>query len=260
MASTLEPRIHEGPMEAALNEAFREDALRELRRTNFQIILDRLDRIRKPGQRKVLDVGCGHGWFVEAAVRRGYDVTGLEPDSAIAAKARGQPARVITGFFPNDLPPGERFDIISFHDVFEHLPDPRAAAVAAHRLLTPRGILVLNLPSSRGALFRAARLLARVGMPGALDRMWQRGFPSPHLSYFHPGMLSAFVSAIGFQEVYTGTLTSVTRSGLWPRLRADRGLPLWRCAVLWMVLVLSEPAIQRLPADISLQVFQRIDP
>jgi 2-polyprenyl-3-methyl-5-hydroxy-6-metoxy-1,4-benzoquinol methylase len=257
-ASNLQPAIDDaGRATTQLDEAFRHDALEPLRRANFERVLDVLDHLRKPQQRRLLDVGCAHGWFVEAAERRGYAVTGLEPDARIAAVARTRAQRIIAGFFPGDLPAAERYDVITFHDVFEHLPDPRGALAACHERLDDDGLLVLNLPSSEGVLFRTARALARIGIAGPLDRLWQRGFPSPHLTYFTPEVLASMLRAEGFEEVHRSSLPSFTREGLWQRLRYDRATSIVRAAMLWPPLWALSLVIRWLPGDISLQVFRR---
>jgi SAM-dependent methyltransferase len=260
LSSNLEPDIGPAGAHASIDEGFRRDALQTLRTKNFELALDTLDRLRSPGQRKILDVGCGHGWFLDAATRRGYDVLGLEPDPYIAAQARETSRRVISGFFPADVPAGERFDIITFHDVFEHLPDPRAAAVAVSDRLNPGGLLAINIPSSRGFVYRSARLFERLGISGPMDRLWQRGFPSPHISYFHPEVLANFLAGVGFSELYSGKLLSLTLDGLWARLRYDRASPLWASAGLWLGFSLGAPIIRFLPGDITFQVFRRTDP
>ncbi|MBK9964435.1 MAG: methyltransferase domain-containing protein [Holophagales bacterium] len=201
--------------------------------------------------------GARTGGSCRRPPRRGYLATGLEPDPLIADQARQDGLSVTTGFFPQDLPDAAVFDVISFHDVFEHLPSPREAAAACFHRLSPGGLLVLVLPSARGALFRPARFFSRLGLHGPLDRMWQRGFPSPHLSYFHPAALEAMLRPQGFREVYRGTLPSFTRRGLWQRLRYDRRSSRLVCAVQWLALSLLSSIQGLLPADISFQLFIR---
>lgn len=197
LSSNLTPSM-DVPAAMSIDEDHRHRALERLRRANFERILDAVDAVRPPRRATVLDVGCAHGWFLDAAARRGYVVSGVEPDASIAAQARARHPQVVTGFFPDALAPEERFDLISFHDVFEHLPDPAAALAACRARLNDGGLLIVNLPSSKGALFRIARALDRCGVHGPFDRLWQRGFPSPHLTYFHPDLLGAFVARAGF--------------------------------------------------------------
>lgn len=257
LASNLAPVIGDDASPDSIDEAYRREALDSLRHRSFERVLDALQQLPIPRPGRLLDVGCAHGWFLQAASHRGYRAIGLEPDPAIAAQARLDGLSVISGFFPQDLPDREIFDVISFHDVFEHLPSPREAAAACFQRLSPGGHLVLVLPSSKGVLFRLARLFSRVGLHGPLDRMWQRGFPSPHLTYFHPVALAGMLQSHGFREVHRDTLPSFSRTGLWQRLRYDRGSSLVVSAVQWLALVLLSPLQALFPSDISFQVFVR---
>lgn len=90
--------------------------------------------------------------------------------------------------------------------------------------------------------------------------MWQRGFPSPHLTYFHPVALAGMLRSHGFREVHRSTLPSFTRTGLWQRLRYDRRSSLFVSAVQWLALGLLSPLQTLLPSDISFQVFVREHP
>ena len=241
----------------ALDESQRSHALEDLRRASFESVLDRLSEVSPNRPATLLDVGSAHGWFLQAASRRGYRAVGIEPDAAMAEQSRQAGCDVMHGYFPQDLPGDLRFDVIAFNDVFEHLPDPRAAAAGCFERLSPGGILTITLPSSQGALFRIARLLDAVGIHGPFDRMWQRGFPSPHLSYFHPEGLARMLADAGFDQVYAGHLPSFTRDGLWQRLRFDRQTSWLGSVVMFAPLYLLAGVFSLLPADISVQVFRR---
>jgi len=108
----------------------------------------RLARIaRRLGLRgtRVLDVGCGPGFFLATARATGWEVAGLELSEAACRFARDELSIDVTQGTAEDtdLPAG-RFDLITFWDVLEHLPDPRAALVNAARALRPGGGLVLS--------------------------------------------------------------------------------------------------------------------
>jgi len=240
---------------AALREDERAAGLAALRTANFERVLDRLAAcgVRPPGA--LLEVGCAHGWFLDAARRRGYTVLGIEPDGPIGAIARARRHDVRDGFFPAALPHDARFDAIVFNDVFEHLPDPRSAMAAAAASLAPQGLLAINLPSNRGALYRVAAGLRIAGWRGPHDRMWQVGFPSPHLSYFNPDALARLAAATGLREVDRQVLPSVARDGLWRRIRSDAGASWLTSAATWCAVSVALPLLRRLPADITLQLF-----
>ncbi len=250
------PHIGDAEHRGILDEQRRELALVTLRKKNFERILDRLDSVTGSTRQALLEVGSAHGWFLDAAARRGHDVHGIEPDAPIAAQSVARGHDVTTGFFPAAVAPDARYDVIVFNDVFEHLPDPRAALVSCRQLLRQGGVLVVNLPSSEGIFFRMATLLDRMGLPGPHERMWQKGFPSPHLSYFRPHTLKRLAAREGFAEIYRGTLDSLDRGGLWQRLRFDTRSSLSGAAIMWLAIMIASPLLARLPSDIALQIYR----
>jgi 2-polyprenyl-3-methyl-5-hydroxy-6-metoxy-1,4-benzoquinol methylase len=148
-ASKLPVAIN-SPGSEAIDEGLRETALAALREHNNRRVVDRIVALGgTPGQR-VLDVGCAHGWFVLAARQAGLDAEGIEPDEEVAGVAARNGVRVRVGLFPDVLAPQEQYDVITFNDVLEHLPDVRAAVAACHDHLRPGGLLSINIPNSRG--------------------------------------------------------------------------------------------------------------
>jgi 2-polyprenyl-3-methyl-5-hydroxy-6-metoxy-1,4-benzoquinol methylase len=152
---------------------------------------------------------------------------------------------------------GDAYDVITFNDVFEHLLDVKAALDACRERLRDGGLLVLNLPNSRGTVFRVSALLDRIGIHGPLDRLWQNEFPSPHLHYFHPDCLAELATHHGFRELHRGELATVELKGLWQRLRYDRTSSLPASLLSWLAISLAFPVLHLLTSDISLQVFAK---
>ena len=255
LQSTLAPRIRDKDAQAAIDEGLREKALGSLRVENFEKILDRLATCRPQIGGQLLDVGCAHGWFLQAAEARGYCAVGIEPDPVIynAAKARG--LHVWNGYFPQDIPDERRFDVITFNDVLEHLPTPGAMIESCRQRLNPGGNLVINIPCSRGAFYRLARLFNRLGFSSLFDRMWQLNFASPHISYFTPEQLVQLTAKSGFREIHRSALRAVNVRDLWARLRYDRESSVAMSGIVFVVAAALMPFLDRLPADINLQIF-----
>ena len=147
-----------------------------------------------------------------------------------------------------------------FNDVFEHLPQPRAALKACAQHLHDGGLLVLNLPLASGFFFRVSHLLWKLGITAPWLRLWQAGFPSPHLYFFESRHLARLASEEGFVLVSESALPSMTTSGLWARLRMDHTQPLWLHLLLWPLLMLLAPLVQLLPNDIGLLMFRKQAP
>ncbi len=231
-------------------------ALAALREQTATRVLDEIARLTALNEARLLDIGCGPAWFLTAARARCASVTGLEPDEATAAQARARGLAVISGCFPDHAPEGP-FDVVSFNDVFEHLPAPDTAAARLVPLLSEKGLVVITAPSRRGIFYRVAELLARCGLKAPLERMWQRGFVSPHLYYYEPATLDALFARHGLRCVRGFELPSVSRAGLWARIVAGRRMPMVVAALIYCGCLLVLPVLHRLPADIVVRIYAR---
>jgi 2-polyprenyl-3-methyl-5-hydroxy-6-metoxy-1,4-benzoquinol methylase len=134
---------------------------------------------RKAGAR-LLDVGCGPGAGLAAALSLGYEAWGLDVSStAVAVASSRHPARVRLGTLSDRLFPRGSFDVITLFDVIEHVYDPRRLAVDLAWHLVPEGRLVVATPNVKS-------LLARV-----MGRRWVSYKIPEHVSYFSPRTLAA---------------------------------------------------------------------
>ena len=93
---------------------------------------------------------------------------------------------------------------------------------------------------------------------GPLERLWQKEFASPHISYFSPANLRLLVerhSAMRLVEVFP--LPATSRRGLRSRIgRSDARLREWvMFAAAWSLTFL----LPWLPSDIAVLVFRRSD-
>ncbi len=231
-----------------VNERSREIGLRKLRQKNFKKILMSL-KLLKPTGGHLLDVGCAHGWFLEMA-KNDFDVMGIEPDKNMVEKAAqiGSPVRF--GFFPEALRKDERFDIIIFNDVFEHIPDITTALKSCYQHLSREGALILNLPSSKGIFYVLSKLLCRLGMDSFFDRLWQKELCSPHLSYFSPSNLEIFLKNNKFLIKRRGYLATISFKGLYKRIITVRKFGILRSAVIYLALIVTLPLLKIFPKDI----------
>jgi SAM-dependent methyltransferase len=254
----LPVRINSPDAHDRLDEADRETALEALRRRNNRRLIGWLRELRPAVGRRLLDVGAGHGWLVEDA-GADFDCLGLEPDRRVGATARRRGLPVVEGRFPGALAPSDRFDVIVFNDVFEHLADVRGMLDAVRERLAPRGVLVINAPNRRGTFYRLAALMARAGSMRAFERMWQRGLPSPHLHYFDERGLARLLRAAGFEVEKTARLPAVQWRGLIARIRYTRqaGVPATIAVAAFTAMAL--PLLRCLPSD-SMVMFCRAAP
>ncbi|MFP6756902.1 MAG: class I SAM-dependent methyltransferase [Alphaproteobacteria bacterium] len=231
------------------------DGLELLRRDNFASLCDRLERGLRLTRKSCLEVGCAEGWFLDEMRNCGADCLGIEP-SNVAQFAIDAGHDVKIGLFPHVLDDRSVFDFIVFNDVFEHLPNLIDALENCERRLKPGGHLVLNLPNSDGFFFRLSLVLLKFGRSSAFDRLWQKDFPSPHLSYFNPGNLTALVDRYtGLNAVESFALPSIRHEGLKDRIATShKGVMGY---LLYLGLSAGLPIFKHLPSDICVLVFQK---
>lgn len=258
--STLSVEIDTDGVVEVVDEARREEGLGTLRQRNFQVLASELierNPVGAAGAPLMLDVGCAHGWFIEA-VQGHFHATGIEPDARIAALAVSKGLSVRKGFFPDVLAADERFDVIVFNDVLEHIPDIDAALRACLRHLRPGGMVVVNAPARTGVLYQTSRWLARLGLPASFDRMWQHGFPSPHVHYLDDASMAAIAGNAGLKVSAVRTLPSMTARGLYARIRTDRTVSAPKALALSAALTLASPLLRLMPADIKVWLLQAV--
>jgi len=102
-----------------------------------------------PGDR-ILDVGCGAGFFLRIAARLGAIVQGVEPSEVGAERARASGLTVFTGGLEDYAAKyaGKPFDIITANHVLEHVPDPVATLSVIKSLLAPGGFVWIAVPNA----------------------------------------------------------------------------------------------------------------
>ncbi|MFX0199428.1 MAG: methyltransferase domain-containing protein [Candidatus Hodarchaeota archaeon] len=97
---------------------------------------------------KLLDVGCSTGELLEAAQKKGFSCWGVEPNKwacSFANKKRG--LKVINGELQKFSFESNFFDVVSYMEVIEHIPDPLGELREINRILKNDGILMLSSPN-----------------------------------------------------------------------------------------------------------------
>jgi len=106
----------------------------------------------------LLDVGCFSGMFLRNARKRGFEITGIEPNQDAFMHVRNLlGCEVVHGSLASAHFSSNHFSAVSFLDVIEHVEDPVADLKAALRIMRPGGVLVLVTPNVRGLLQRVIK-------------------------------------------------------------------------------------------------------
>lgn len=102
-----------------------------------------------PSVKRALDVGCAGGYFGRTLKERfGCEVWGIEPNEDAASNAKANIDHVVNDIFTDktDLK-GQKFDVVFFNDVLEHLVDPVGALKVARTHLNDTGCVVASIPN-----------------------------------------------------------------------------------------------------------------
>ena len=100
---------------------------------------------------KILDIGCGRGYFLLACRYAGYEVEGIDISAAAADYVNSELK------IPVHLEEVEHlelsaasFDVITLWHSLEHTADPDVYMQKAHKWLKKYGILVIDVPNYKG--------------------------------------------------------------------------------------------------------------
>jgi SAM-dependent methyltransferase len=143
-----------------------------------------------PEPQRWLDVGTSDGEFCAAArallpetIFDGLDLS----DSVERAERQGNVTQGYRGAFP-DLAPGlaGRYDVVSMFHYLEHTGEPQHELSAAHQVLRPGGLLLIEVPDPESIFGRL------------LGRWWLPWLQPQHLHMIPAGNLTRYLTETGF--------------------------------------------------------------
>lgn len=98
--------------------------------------------------KKILDAGCGTGWFSAEACRRGANVTSMDLGEGLLRQvAKKCDSKRVVGSILEMPFDDNTFDYVVSSEVIEHTPNPPQAIKEIYRVLRPGGIVILSTPN-----------------------------------------------------------------------------------------------------------------
>lgn len=123
------------------------DEVEERMKADFPAKIEMVLRFKPPGGSRLLDVGCGKGFFVKTAADSGLLAEGIDlSHSGVehAVKVLGVKATAGRIEDRNSDEWSEAFDVATLWATIEHLTDPLAALRAINGCLKPGGIVLCD--------------------------------------------------------------------------------------------------------------------
>jgi len=149
--------------------------------------------------KRLLDVGCATGFFMEAAADEGFDVRGLEFSTVAIGLARPDiRERIVCGDVNTLLSrEPEKFDVVTAFDIIEHVQNPAKFLDEIGQILRPGGVLAISSPDTGHFL----RYL--------MGAKWPMLQPMQHTVLFSRRGIAALLERCGFRDVRVETAHKV---------------------------------------------------
>lgn len=203
--------INRIPSEEDLYEHYKEYAYGEenyfspITIKKYNLLLDEFEKYRKTN--KILDVGCGVGFFLSVAKERGWDVYGTEYSETAMKICTEKGIKMSEGILNLSNYEIEEFDVITSFEVLEHINNQNEEVNKFYHLLRKGGLFYCTTPNFNGLLRYYLKAKYNV-----------IGYPE-HLAYFTKRTLNFLFKKHNFTNIkFLSTGISLTR------LKTSRGI------------------------------------
>lgn len=181
-----------------LNKKDKKVRLEELKWLQATYFTDRLEMFNKylsPNRKKILDIGCGSGDFLEFTKKRNWNVVGIEPSRKAFEKAKEKNITIynlsLKEFIAQRNRKENKFDAVNLSNVLEHVLKPKETILASKKILKPKGIISIQAPNE----FNKLQLLAQKKLK---KKQWWVAAPD-HINYFNFKSLEKLLKFCGFE-------------------------------------------------------------
>ena len=143
-----------------------------------------------PKKSRVLEIGSGHGFFLEIMKTNGFDIIGYD-----ISKEKRKYSKKITNVPVYDIninekiSLGNKFDIVVLFHTLEHIADPITLLKNIKKLLKPKGKILIEVPNSDDFHLKLNKFYK--------EFYWERA----HIHYFNPKILKNVIQKSGFKNI-----------------------------------------------------------
>ncbi|MGL5892594.1 MAG: class I SAM-dependent methyltransferase [Bacteroidia bacterium] len=165
----------------------RNNQFSEITRKRYLELLEQLEPYRKTN--RIIDIGCGDGYFLQTAKEKGWDVYGTEFTTQAVENCRSLGITMFQGTAAS-IPAELEFDVITTFEVIEHINNGRQFAEIVFNRLRTGGVFYFTTPNFNS--------LSRRRLKGN----WRVIEYPEHLSYYTPATLHLLLSKAGFLQLW----------------------------------------------------------
>lgn len=165
---------------------------------SYNLLLDEYEKYRSTN--KILDIGCGRGWFLIEARKREWQVFGTEYSETAIKRCMNYGILVKKGELNASMFNAEEFDVITSFEVIEHINTPNKELALISKFVRNGGLFYCTTPNFNSLLRYYLK-----------DNYNVIGYPE-HLSYYTKSTLNNLVKRHGFKSLkFVTTGISITR-------------------------------------------------
>ncbi len=216
-----------------------QDQLSGERNHLYEHILDRIEADLKSG--RLLDVGCGCGFLMEAARKRGWQVVGIDPSEKSVQFARSLTGESACKTTLDDFETDGRFRVVTLVNVLDHSLHPWNDLRRVRQLMEPDGLVFIRVPNGR-LHFLLLRWLQSIGAESSAHR-----FLVFHEFVMTPRFIRRLLSESGFKEIRIGNA-------------APTGTGFLKKIIRFMATLLAALSGNRILLAPSLEITARMEP
>lgn len=141
------------------------------------------------GNGRILDLGCGTGYFLEEALDLKWEAHGIEISQKARNLCREKGIQMVGSVLDEAIQSNMQYDVITAFEVIEHLSHPEEEFKKLAELVRKGGMLYLTTPNFNS-------LNRRI-----LNEKWDALCFPEHLSYFSKTSLDSLLSLYGFSRL-----------------------------------------------------------
>jgi SAM-dependent methyltransferase len=155
---------------------------------------------------RLLEIGCGSGFFLSAIRKYGYELMGMEPNRGFDKALDGLSIPIVHECIEETSLPRHSFDVVYHCDLLAHFPDPIKSLAAMSELLRPGGVLCFEVGLLGGVSSAWYRMVGNLGLgqhlwlysDNAFQSLMKRaGLDARHSQYFGLAPQVLGVKALG---------------------------------------------------------------
>ena len=157
---------------------------------------------RKMAGQRLLDIGCGDGYFIGFCQQLGIESYGYDISPAVANYAQRKGLRVYS-----DLDKvTDKFDIITMFDVLEHMENPRVELEYLAKLLKDNGLIFIETP-------RKCLADSYLSILEVLGVARNNRISGEHLQLFTDSSLRKLIDQLPYKIIFMKNKTSLSWGG-----------------------------------------------